>query len=47
VTQAAVAAALRDGVLPPTRHQLEFLAKVLFQNDKVLVATPIYVALAD
>jgi hypothetical protein len=34
-------------VLPPTRHQMEFLAKVVFHNDSVLVATPIYVALVD
>lgn len=43
----AVDGALRAGVLPPTRNRLEFLAKVLFSNDSVLVATPIYVALAD
>lgn len=45
--EAAVEAALTDGVLPPTRLQLEFLAKPLFHNDRVFIATPIYVALAD
>jgi hypothetical protein len=43
----AIDDALGVGVLPPTRHKLEFLAKVVFHNDNVLVATPIYVALAD
>ncbi|MFJ5034568.1 DUF7019 family protein [Streptomyces sp. NPDC088560] len=45
--EAAVDGALNAGVLPPTRLRLEFLAKPLFHNDRVLVATPIYVALAD
>jgi hypothetical protein len=45
--EAAIDETLELGVLPPGRHQLEFLAKVLFHNDRVLVATPIYVALAD
>lgn len=39
--------ALQDGTLPPGRLRLEFLAKPLFHNDNLLVATPIYVALAD
>ncbi|MEU6578309.1 SAVMC3_10250 family protein [Streptomyces sp. NPDC046805] len=45
--EAAVDGALNAGVLPPTCLRLEFLAKPLFYNDRVLVATPIYVALAD
>ena len=43
----AIDDALEVDVLPPTRHKLEFLAKVIFHNENVLVATPIYVALAD
>ena len=42
----AVDRALRPGVLPH-EHRLEFLAKTLFQDDGLLVATPIYVAFAD
>jgi hypothetical protein len=45
--ETAVDGALSAGVLPPTRLRLEFLAKPLFHNLRVLVATPIYVALAD
>ncbi|MFJ2558896.1 MULTISPECIES: DUF7019 family protein [unclassified Streptomyces] len=45
--EAAVDDALNADVLSPTRLRLEFLAKPLFRNDRVLVATPIYVALAD
>jgi hypothetical protein len=45
--EAAVDGALNAGVLSPTRLRLEFLAKPLFHNDRVLVATPIYVALSD
>ena len=43
----AVDEALNAGVLPGTSVRLEFLAKPLFRSDSVLVATPIYVALAD
>jgi hypothetical protein len=42
----AVEQALRPGVLPH-QHRLAFLAKTLFHNDRLLVATPIYVAFAD
>jgi hypothetical protein len=45
--EAAVAEILRPGVLPSTCARMEFLAKPLFHKDEVLVATPIYVALAD
>jgi hypothetical protein len=42
----AVEQALRPGVLPH-QHRLAFLAKTISHNDRLLVATPIYVALAD
>lgn len=45
--ETAVEQALQDDMLPPNQHRLEFLAKPLFHNDTVLVATPIYVAFAD
>ncbi len=44
--EAAVELALRPGVLPQ-QNRLEFLAKTLFHNKGLLVATPIYVAFAD
>jgi hypothetical protein len=43
----AVDEALQPGVFSPNQFRLEFLAKPLFQNKRVLVATPIYVAFAD
>lgn len=43
----AVEQALQDDMLPPNQYRLEFLARPLFHNDRLLVATPIYVALAD
>lgn len=42
----AVERALRPGVLPH-QQRLAFLAKTLFHSDELLVATPIYVAMAD
>ncbi|NEA21217.1 hypothetical protein G3I70_01700 [Actinomadura bangladeshensis] len=45
--EAAVEETLNPGVLPSTAFCLKFLAKPLFYNERVLVATPIYVALAD
>lgn len=47
VYQAATDRVLAPGVLPPVSHQMEFLARVLFHDDHVLAATPIYVALAN
>jgi hypothetical protein len=45
--ETALDEALQPGVFPPNQFRLEFLAKPLFQNERVLVATPIYVAFAD
>lgn len=43
----AIGRALNVGLSLPTSLRLEFLAKPLFHADGVLVATPIWVALAD
>jgi hypothetical protein len=42
----AVEQTLRPGVLPH-QNRLEFLAKTVFHEEGLLVATPIYIALAD
>jgi hypothetical protein len=43
----AIDSALTVGLSLPSSRRLEFLAKPLFRSDEVLVATPIWVALAD
>lgn len=45
--ETALDQAMDAGMLPPTQQRLEFLAKPLFHNDRLLIATPIYVAFAD